>query len=85
MLIGACADKIESAILKAQKGALTVKGQKPPARAFTLEDAVAKAVSLANEGNSIVLSPACASYDMFKDFEDRGGQFKAIVNDILNR
>jgi len=30
-------------------------------------------------GSSVMLSPACASFDMFRDFEDRGRQFKAIV------
>jgi UDP-N-acetylmuramoylalanine--D-glutamate ligase len=45
----------------------------------TLEDAVSVAAALAGPGASVLLSPACASFDMFRDFEDRGRAFKAIV------
>lgn len=45
----------------------------------TLEDAVRTAAALAGPGASVLLSPACASFDMFRDFEDRGRAFKAIV------
>ena len=34
----------------------------------------------AGEGFNVLLSPACASFDMFKDFEERGRVFKEIVN-----
>jgi UDP-N-acetylmuramoylalanine--D-glutamate ligase len=49
-------------------------------RASSLEDAVANAASLARPGGVVVLSPAYKSFDMFKDFEDRGRQFKALVH-----
>jgi UDP-N-acetylmuramoylalanine--D-glutamate ligase len=52
------------------------------AEADTLEAAVKCAVSKATAGDVILLSPACASFDMFKDYEDRGSQFKAIVNNL---
>lgn len=45
----------------------------------TLEDAVQAAVSLARPGATVLFSPGCASFDMFKDFEDRGRAFKAAV------
>lgn len=45
----------------------------------TLQNAVTKARSLAKSGDTVLLSPACASYDQFKNFEDRGDQFKAMV------
>ncbi|RYZ35419.1 MAG: UDP-N-acetylmuramoyl-L-alanine--D-glutamate ligase [Myxococcaceae bacterium] len=45
----------------------------------TLDSAVAKARSLAVEGDTVLLSPACASYDQFKNFEDRGDTFKRLV------
>ena len=48
-------------------------------RAGTLAEAVATAASLAAPGDTVLLAPACASFDMFADFEDRGDQFKATV------
>jgi UDP-N-acetylmuramoylalanine--D-glutamate ligase len=50
--------------------------------AGSLEDAVLKAYEGACEGDIITLSPACASFDMFKNFEERGNAFKEIVNNI---
>lgn len=41
-----------------------------------------KAFEKANKGDIITLSPACASFDMFKNFEERGRIFKEIVNKI---
>ena len=48
-------------------------------RAQTLEEAVAIAAGLARRGGVVLLSPAYKSFDMFKDFEDRGNQFKELV------
>jgi UDP-N-acetylmuramoylalanine--D-glutamate ligase len=48
-------------------------------RATNLVDAVDRAASLARPGGVVLLSPAYKSFDMFKDFEDRGRQFKAAV------
>jgi UDP-N-acetylmuramoylalanine--D-glutamate ligase len=45
----------------------------------TLADAVETAYKMAGHGENVLLSPACSSFDMFKDFEDRGKQFKEIV------
>ncbi|OGS24730.1 MAG: UDP-N-acetylmuramoylalanine--D-glutamate ligase [Elusimicrobia bacterium RIFOXYB2_FULL_50_12] len=45
----------------------------------TLETAVELAASLAKRGEIVLLSPACASFDQFKDYEDRGRRFKDIV------
>jgi UDP-N-acetylmuramoylalanine--D-glutamate ligase len=45
----------------------------------TLEEAVRTAAELAGPGATVLFSPACASFDMFKDFEDRGRTFKRIV------
>ena len=45
----------------------------------TLERAVARARELARPGEVVLLSPACASYDQFRNFEHRGEVFKALV------
>jgi UDP-N-acetylmuramoylalanine--D-glutamate ligase len=44
-----------------------------------LEDAVWKAAHDAVPGDTVLLSPACASFDQFRDFEDRGDRFKTLV------
>ena len=48
----------------------------------SLEDAVHKAKYKAEMGDVVLFSPGCASFDMFKDFIDRGNQFKSIVNNL---
>jgi UDP-N-acetylmuramoylalanine--D-glutamate ligase len=48
----------------------------------SFETAVSKGLKDANSGSIFLLSPACASFDMFKNYEDRGFQFKKIVNEI---
>ena len=43
------------------------------------EEAVKMAYHLANKGDTVILSPACASFDLFENYEDRGRQFKDAV------
>jgi UDP-N-acetylmuramoylalanine--D-glutamate ligase len=50
--------------------------------AATLRDAVDLAAQGASPGDVVLLSPACASFDMFADYQDRGRQFKALVHDL---
>ncbi len=69
-LIGASADEIAEALSRAGV-AFTHAGD--------LERAVTQALSDAEPGDVVLLSPACASYDQFEDFEDRGARFRAIV------
>ncbi|MDQ2993801.1 MAG: UDP-N-acetylmuramoyl-L-alanine--D-glutamate ligase [Pseudomonadota bacterium] len=47
-----------------------------------LAEAVEEAHSVAQKGDMVILSPACASFDMFKNFEDRGNQFMSLVKAI---
>ena len=48
----------------------------------SLEEAVRLAKAKADDGDVVLLSPACASFDMFKDYEDRGNRFKTIVKNL---
>jgi UDP-N-acetylmuramoylalanine--D-glutamate ligase len=43
------------------------------------DEAVRAAYEIAHAGDTVILSPACASFDLFENFEDRGHQFKAAV------
>ncbi len=47
-----------------------------------MDDAVEQAERLAQRGDVVLLSPACASFDWFKNYEDRGNEFKEIVNEL---
>ena len=48
----------------------------------SMKEAVRMAYSLAEKGNSVLLSPACASFDLFENYEDRGRQFKEAVRNL---
>jgi UDP-N-acetylmuramoylalanine--D-glutamate ligase len=69
VLMGKSADLLEQEL----------RGHPNVRRAQSLEEAVGIAAELAQPGGVVLLSPAYKSFDMFKDFEDRGRQFKALV------
>ena len=48
----------------------------------SMEDAVKVAYRLSKRGDAVLLSPACASFDLFEDYEDRGRQFKSAVRNL---
>ncbi len=50
--------------------------------ARSMEEAVSKAYRFAHKGDTVLLSPCCASFDLFKNFEDRGDQFKQCVRNL---
>jgi UDP-N-acetylmuramoylalanine--D-glutamate ligase len=69
ILIGAAADKIAEA----------VGGRLPVVRADSMADAIRLGLANGNPGDVVLLSPACASFDMFDNYEHRGKTFKEAV------
>ncbi|HVX94832.1 MAG TPA: UDP-N-acetylmuramoyl-L-alanine--D-glutamate ligase, partial [Polyangia bacterium] len=69
VLIGEAADKLEAALSPVV----------PVVRASTMDDAVIAAAGVAQQGDAVVLSPACSSFDMFRDYAHRAQVFRAAV------
>jgi len=72
ILIGAASDKI----------AEQLAGTRPMTRARSMHDAVLSAMQAATDGDIILLAPACASFDMFDNYEHRGRVFKEAVHKL---
>ena len=75
ILIGAASDKI----------AEQLEGSSPMRRARSMQDAVFSAMEVATAGDTVLLAPACASFDMFDNFEHRGRVFKEAVYKLASR
>lgn len=60
----------------------TIKSEFPVTLVKSFEEAVHIAVKIASPGDVVLLSPACASYDMFKNYQERGALFKKLVNEL---
>jgi UDP-N-acetylmuramoylalanine--D-glutamate ligase len=75
ILIGAASDKI----------AEQLEGAGAMIRARSMPDAVLKAMEIAIAGDVVLLAPACASFDMFDNYEHRGRVFKEAVHDLASR
>jgi UDP-N-acetylmuramoylalanine--D-glutamate ligase len=73
LLIGRDAELIEKAIAASEV---------PAERAASMEKAVARAAQFAQQGEVVLLSPACASFDMFRDYKHRGDAFAAAVGKL---
>ncbi len=54
----------------------------PMVETFSMEQAVKVAYKMATRGDAVLLSPACASFDLFENYEDRGNQFKAAIRKL---
>ena len=72
ILMGATADAIEKAI--------RAHSDLPIIRVANMNEAVSAAASISVEGDIIFMSPASASFDMYKNFEVRGNHFRDLVN-----
>jgi len=72
LLIGAAADKIDTQL----------RGTVPLFRSGTIDAAVAEADARAKSGDTVLLAPACASFDQFESYEHRGREFKRLVREL---
>lgn len=72
-----CLGKDNSKLIKSFSGKIPAIEE-----AFSMKEAVAAAYRLAQPGDTVLLSPACASFDLFENYEDRGRQFKLIVKEL---
>jgi len=78
ILVGVTADQIEGEVREAMKGA---PHQPEIIRCSSFEEAVAVS-AVSKPGRVVLLSPACASYDMFNNFEERGHEFTRLVRNL---
>jgi UDP-N-acetylmuramoylalanine--D-glutamate ligase len=74
VILGECRQEIKEAVEKT--------GFDNIIEAVSFDDAVFKAANNALPGEIVLLSPACASWDMFNNFEDRGDRFREIVDSL---
>ena len=84
-LAGALARKGRAAVLLGESAdaiARAIGDNVPVRRAATMDEAVRIAASLAAPGDAVLLSPACSSFDMFRDYKHRGDEFVRAVRSL---
>ena len=82
MLTGATAEMIERAMTEDPRYAARVEGGFRMTVVPDFDEAFHSAVAKAKPGDTVLLSPACASFDAFPNFEVRGRHFKALVHGL---
>ncbi|MFL6805113.1 MAG: UDP-N-acetylmuramoyl-L-alanine--D-glutamate ligase [Xanthobacteraceae bacterium] len=80
--LAAPAAQFARAVLLIGRDAAIIEKAVPGERCASLEEAVQRAASLAQPGDAVLLSPACASFDMFRDYKHRGEVFAAAVRGL---
>ena len=78
ILLGQTKEKIKTAV-EEELGKRFGDNNLPIKECFSLEEAVNEAYKLAKDGDLVFFSPASASFDMFKNFEERGNKYKELV------
>ena len=82
ILMGLTAPKIEAAITSCPD---YKEGYPVIVHAESMEDAVEKAREIAEKGDIVTLSPACASFDLYPNFEVRGNHYKGLVKELESK
>jgi UDP-N-acetylmuramoylalanine--D-glutamate ligase len=92
---GASYEPLAKVMKQAGRGAVLIGEAAPKLRevlapvvpveiAGSMEDAVAQAATMARSGDAVLLSPACSSFDMFRNYEHRAEVYRAAVRDLIN-
>ena len=86
-LVNACKEHVKGAVFIGEAASLLAEaftGEIPFSLAETMPDAVKKAAHMAESGDVVLLAPACSSFDMFENYDQRGRAFKSAVEGLSN-
>ena len=84
-LVNACKRHVKGAVFMGEAASLLAEaftGEIPFSLAATMPDAVKKAAHMAESGDVVLLAPACSSFDMFENYDQRGRAFKSAVEGL---